>query len=84
MNVTGPCRHQFIMCQLIKAQRSCFTNGCSIYVYAYYTTAGKNKRITKFLALSSVAMHDLAMSTLRYLTVLNCFNRVILGDLYVQ
>ena len=34
MNVTGPCLHHFIMCQLIRAQLSCFTNGCSIYVYA--------------------------------------------------
>ena len=33
MNVTGPCRHHFIICQLIRAQRSCFTNRCSIYVY---------------------------------------------------
>ena len=32
MNVTGPCLHHYIMCQLIRAQLSCFTNGCSIYV----------------------------------------------------
>ena len=33
MNVTGPCWHHFIMCQLIRAQLSCFTKECSIYVY---------------------------------------------------
>ena len=33
MDVIGPCLHHFIMCQLIRAQRSCFTNGYSIYVY---------------------------------------------------
>ena len=33
MNVTSPCLHHCIMCQLIRAQWSCFTNGCSIYVY---------------------------------------------------
>ena len=32
MNVTGPCLQHYIMCQRIKAQRSCFTNGCSSYV----------------------------------------------------
>ena len=34
MNVTGPRLHHCIMCQLIRAQRSCFTTGCSIYVCA--------------------------------------------------
>ena len=32
MNITGRCLHRCIMCQLIRAQPSCFTNGCSIYV----------------------------------------------------